>query len=287
MQKNIKNISFKSFWALIFSLTGIVVSAQNLSGSVVLDFSDAQPSGIKILNQTKKLYTTTDMTGHFTISASAKDTLIFSGPFLETRKFILTPKTLSNPNFTIHLNTENIKLADLVVRPKLTGFMEKDVATVPNDKHKENLYKSLGIDIKVLDMKYEEKKAPILQGITSLDVMSILKHLNGYYRKLGNLQAYEKYIKKINEVREFMGDDFFVVYLKLPKDEIPQFVIFTQYRNQAAYDQAFYTKSYLALSSLFQKELSNYLARIKERDRQTLSPNSDNQPKDWQNQNPN
>lgn len=196
MQKNIKNIFFKSFLAWAFSLAGVAVSAQNLSGNVVIDFSNTTADGIKILNQTKKLYTTTDMTGHFTISASVKDTIIFSGSFLETRKFIVTQTALSNPNFTIHLNTENIKLADLVVRPKLTGFIEKDIATVPNDKRKENLYKSLGIDIRVLDIKYVEKKTPILQSITSVDVISILKHLNGYYRKLESLQTYEKYIKK-------------------------------------------------------------------------------------------
>ncbi|UVD86325.1 carboxypeptidase-like regulatory domain-containing protein [Ornithobacterium rhinotracheale] len=272
MQKNIKNIFFKSFLAWVFSLAGVAVSAQNLSGNVVIDFSNTTADGIKILNQTKKLYTTTDMTGHFTISASVKDTIIFSGSFLETRKFIVTQTALSNPNFTIHLNTENIKLADLVVRPKLTGFIEKDIATVPNDKRKENLYKSLGIDIRVLDMKYEENKEPILKNITTLDVISLFKHLNGYYRKLESLQTYEKYIKKINEVREFIGDDFFINYLKLPKDEIQQFVIFTQYRNQAAYEQAFKTKSYLAMSSLLKKELPLYLKRIEERDKQ--NPNN-------------
>lgn len=278
MQKNIKNIFFKSFLILIFTLAGTAVSAQNLSGSVVIDFSNATADGIKILNQTKKLYTTTDMTGHFTISASVNDTIIFSGSFLETRKFIVTESALNNPHFAIHLNTENIKLADLVVRPKLTGFVEKDVATVPNDKRKENLYKSLGIDIKVLDIKYEENKDPILKNITTLDVISLFKHLNGYYRKLESLRKYEGYIKKINDVREFLGDDFFVTYLKLPKNEIQSFLIFAQYRNQAAYEQAFQTKSYLAMSSLLQKELPIYLKRIEERDKQ--NPNSAKNQKD-------
>ncbi|MGV4605503.1 hypothetical protein [Ornithobacterium rhinotracheale] len=272
MQKNIKNIFFKSFLAWVFSLAGVAVSAQNLSGNVVIDFSNTTADGIKILNQTKKLYTTTDMTGHFTISASVKDTIIFSGSFLETRKFIVTQTALSNPNFTIHLNTENIKLADLVVRLKLTGFIEKDIATVPNDKRKENLYKSLGIDIRVLDMKYEENKEPILKNITTLDVISLFKHLNGYYRKLESLRKYEGYIKKINDVREFLGDDFFVTYLKLPKNEIQSFLIFVQYRNQATYEQAFKTKSYLAMSSLLKKELPLYLKRIEERDKQ--NPNN-------------
>uniref|UniRef100_UPI0039A6AA3B hypothetical protein n=1 Tax=Ornithobacterium rhinotracheale TaxID=28251 RepID=UPI0039A6AA3B len=260
-----------TFLLLIFMLMGSPILAQNLSGSVVIDFSNAKPEGIKILNSTQRLYTTTDIAGHFTISATVGDTVIFSGSFLQTRKFIVTRAALKNPHFTIHLNTEDIKLADLVVRPKLTGFIERDVATVPNDRRKENLYKSLGIDIKVLDLHFEEKKTPILKGITSLDVISLIKHMNGYYRKLGNLQEYEKYIEKINGVREFLGDDFFVKYLKLPKDEIQQFIIFTQYRNQAAYEQAYRGKSYLSLSALFQKELPDYLKRIKQRDEETAS----------------
>ncbi|QAR30067.1 hypothetical protein EQP59_01185 [Ornithobacterium rhinotracheale] len=267
-----------TFLLLIFMLVGSPILAQNLSGSVVIDFSNAKPEGIKILNSTQRLYTTTDIAGHFTISATVGDTVIFSGSFLQTRKFIVTRAALKNPHFTIHLNTEDIKLADLVVRPKLTGFMDKDVATVPNDKRKENLYTSLGIDIKVLDMKYEENKEPILKNITTLDVISLFKHLNGYYRKLESLRKYEGYIKKINDVREFLGDDFFVTYLKLPKNEIQSFLIFVQYRNQATYEQAFKTKSYLAMSSLLKKELPPYLKRIEERDKQ--NPNNAKNQKD-------
>ena len=247
-------------------LVGVVSAQQNIKGTVVIDFEDVKPEGIHILNKTQNIYTVTDIVGHFNIHAQINDTIVFSGNFLEERNFIVSAWAINNPDLAIHMNMEKIKLEELVVKPKLTGFVKKDVETVPKDDTKEKLYASLGINIKVLDIKPEEKRASILPSLLTLNVEAVYKILSGYYRNMENLREYEKYTTTINNVRDFLGKDFFTTYLNLPETEIEQFLIFVEGRNPQEFKVYYQTKNYLSITALLEKEATFYKQRIEQRD---------------------
>ncbi|MBV7440462.1 hypothetical protein KRX57_03445 [Weeksellaceae bacterium TAE3-ERU29] len=253
----------KLFPILLF---GITSAQQSIKGTVVIDFEDVNPENIHVLNKTQNIYTTTDIVGHFNIQAQENDTIIFSGSFLQERNFVVNSWALNNPDLVIHMNMEKIKLEELVVKPKLTGFIKKDVRTVPKDDTKEKLYASLGIDIKVLDIKPEEKRASLLPSLLTLNVEAVYKILSGYYRNMENLREYEKYMATINNVRDFLGKDFFVTYLNLPETEIEQFLIFVQGQDTQKFKTYYQTKNYLSLSALLEEEVEPYKQRLKQRD---------------------
>lgn len=164
------------------------------------------------------------------------------------------------------MNKEKIKLDELLVKPKLTGYISKDIKTVTKDKSKEKLYASLGLDIHLLDIKQEEKIEAILPSILTLDIISIIKHLNGYYKNLENLREYEKYFTKLDGIKDFLGVEYFTNYLNIPETDIYQFLIFVENKNNLKFNNYYQTKSYLALSKLLQGNVPLYIKRIKKRD---------------------
>lgn len=236
-----------------------------MRGTVVIDFIGNAADNIYILNKTQNLYTTTNLAGHFSIQAKAKDTLIFKGSFLQERNFVVNPWALQQENVIIHMNNEKIKLKELVVKPKLTGYIEKDIKTVHKDDTKEKLYASLGLNIHVLDLEPKEKVSPLFSSILTLDVISVIKHLNGHYRKLENLQAYEKYAKKISTIKAFLGTKFFVNTIGIPEKDIEQFLIFAENNQTQRFNLYFEEKSYLSLSVLLQSEATEFKKRLLKR----------------------
>lgn len=110
---------------LSFCFYATKLEAQNLSGRAVIDGSHTEASEILIENKTQNIRVKTNDSGDFSIPAKAEDLIVFSGSFVETRQFFVTQTALDNPNFTIHLNIENIKLDDLNVNKKTFGRYAK------------------------------------------------------------------------------------------------------------------------------------------------------------------
>ncbi|MCK0206116.1 hypothetical protein [Ornithobacterium rhinotracheale] len=243
------------------------LEAQNLSGRAVIDGSHTEASEILIENKTQNIRVKTNDSGDFSIPAKAEDLIVFSGSFIETRQFFVTQTALDNLNFTIHLNIENIKLDDLNVNKKLSGDMQKDLSTVRKDERKKELYKNLGFDVSIFDLHPEEKKEQISTGL-NLNLGAPYKNLSGYYRKMKNRQDYDSYIERINYVRDFMGESFFTKILKLPAEEIEQFLIFVENRKPKEFNEFYQSKSMLGFSNLLENEVTLYLDRIKNRDAQ-------------------
>lgn len=255
-----------------FFLSGVLIfvgsfllGQENLSGIVVVDFEDRDASGILVLNKSNKMYTTTDIAGHFSITAEEGDVLSFSGAFLEDRDFVVTKKALRSKSLAIHVNVENIKLDELLVKPKLTGNYKKDIATVPKNDDVEKLYASLGIDIRTRDIEPEEKVEKVLPGLFSLNVGALYKLLSGDKRRLENLRAYDSKMLKITYVKDYLGDEFFTDYLHLPKGEIYQFLVYVQGKYTFLYDSYYFNKDFMQMQLLLESKAKEYRKRLKER----------------------
>lgn len=65
-----------------------------------------------------------------------------------------------------------------------------------------------------------------------------------------------------------MRKSFFIKILKLPAQEIEQFLIFVENRKKREFSELYQSKSMLGFSNLLENEVTLYLDRIKNRDTQ-------------------
>lgn len=258
---------------LMISVSASAQTASDIHGKVIIDLSERKPNDIIVHNKTKAITKKTLTNGHFTISASVGDSLVFSGDFIETRAIRVSAYHIHH-EFTIHLNEEVVQLAELEVKKPLTGNYQNDMTLKP-DTQIEDLYRSLGLNIRERDKigKARESVATyksfprigssIVIPLT-LDPITFLKSVSGYYRKLDNLYTYEDFNTKIETVHSFLGKDYFEKDLGIPKGESYVFIMYAFYKNKEAFNQYYLEKNYLELDGLLRKSAKEYKNRANE-----------------------
>lgn len=269
--QNLINKKYLGFLILVLMFINLNAQQKNISGLVVVDFSEIKAEGIYIENRRTKITSVTDISGHFQIEVQLGDTLLFHSPFVVSRKFTMTPVAFNKHPLIVHIHQEVIELADLVVKPELTGYLEKDIKTVEINNDIEDLYKKLGIDIRVLDIEPKEKRAKVFPRLgsipipTSLNIESIYKNFSGYYRRMENLDKYEKLEDKLNGVKDYLGNDFFKDDLKIPEQSIREFLEYTDGNSDGKYDLFFKQQDYLNMERLLEVKSDSFKKRLRQR----------------------
>lgn len=257
-----------------FCLLSSQVLAQEkyLNGMIVVDFNDDYPQGVVITNKRTKVYSVSDITGSFKVHAQVGDTLLFQAPFLVDRKFVVRESTFDLKPFVIHMNYEVITLQDVIARPPLTGDLRKDMKSVKVHDDVERIYANLGIDIRTLDMKPKERKEDVLGKLgpipipTSLNVEALYKSITGYYRKMENLNQFEKLDKRLVDVQEYLGNKYFVEVLEIPEADIRGFLLYTYDHSNGEYESYYLQEDYLSFARLFKEKAPIFKRRLEIRD---------------------
>lgn len=268
------NKYIKYFFIIAFCTLQVQILAQEkmLSGVIVVDFRDDYPEGILITNKSTKMYSTSGLAGSFRIDAKVGDTLLFQGSYLIDREFVVRKSTFNLKPFVIHMNYEVITLSDVIVRPPLTGDLSKDINTVKIRDDVEKVYANLGIDIRTLDMVPQERQETILPRLggipipTSLNVEALYKSLTGYYRRMENLNQFEKLDKRIVDVKQYLGSDFFVNTLQIPEADIRGFLLYSYDHSDGRYESYYLQSDFLSLAALFRETSINFKRRLQIRD---------------------
>lgn len=262
------------FWIfLIFSIPKMVSAQEGaLRGLIVVDFRDMDAEGVLITNRTTKISAISDMTGSFSIQVSVGDTLFLQGAFLEDRKFVVRKNSFTYNPLVIHMNQEVIALKDLIVKAPLTGDLQKDIKSVKIRDDVEKLYKNLGIDIRTLDMKPKEKKADVLPKIagipipTSLNIEALYKSISGYYRRMENLNQFERLEQRLNDVKAYLGVTYFEEIIGIPENEIHGFLLYVYDHSGRKYESYYLQEDYLSMDHLLRSKAELYRKRLKKRD---------------------
>ncbi|MDO5656234.1 MAG: hypothetical protein Q4G27_08855 [Flavobacteriaceae bacterium] len=268
--------NFVLFWILFLLFIPVTFIAQekNINGLIIVDFKSENSEGVWIVNKQTGNYAITDLTGSFRISASVGDTLHLQGSFLQDRKFVVRPTSFDYNPLVIHMNYEVVMLEDLIVKAPLTGDLKKDMNTVAYNDEVERIYANLGIDIRTLDMKPKEKHEPIVGRLgiipipTSLNIESLYKTFTGYYRRMENLNQFERLEKRLVDVRDYLGVKFFEETLQIPEEEIHGFLLYAYEHSNQNYEQYYLQKDFLSLDQLLRQKAPEFRQRIKQRDRE-------------------
>ena len=270
INKFVKYIFFVGF--ILLNTLGLA-QEKMLDGMIVVDFRNDYPEGVVITNQNTKVYSMSDIAGTFRLKASVGDTLLFQGSFLVDRKFVVRKSSFDLKPLVIHMNYEIITLKDVIARAPLTGDLRKDIKSVKVRDDIEKLYANLGIDIRTLDMKPQEKKQDVIPKLgpipipTSLNVEALYKSLTGYYRKMENLNQFERLEQRLNDVREYLGVDFFEETLGIPESDIRGFLLYTYDHSNGEYESYYLQQDYLSLGKLFRDKAPIFKKRLDVRDR--------------------
>ncbi|MXV38786.1 hypothetical protein GO491_08910 [Flavobacteriaceae bacterium Ap0902] len=242
---------------------------QKINGLIVIDFKDQHPEGVMVTNKQSHTSVLTDISGSFTIKASIGDTLYFKGPFLEDRRLPIKTIHFSYDPLIVHMNMEVIQLADIIVRPPLTGDLKKDMSSVKRRNEIEQVYANLGIDIRTLDMQPEEKREDIIPKIggipipTSVNVGALVKSINGDYRRMENLRAYESLDAKLVFIKEYFGEKYFNQDLGIVTSDIREFLLFLYGKEKYAYDLYYSQQDFLSIDQMMRNYAEEFRRRVK------------------------
>lgn len=242
---------------------------KTIKGMIVVDFKSETPEGVWVINTKSDKYAITDLTGSFQIKAETGDTLLLQGSFLQERKFVVRESSFNYDPLVLHMNYEVVTLQDLVVKPPLTGDLKKDISSVKIRDDVEKIYANLGIDIRTLDMEPKEKREAVMPAITALNVEAVYKVLTGYYRRMENLNQFERLERRLTEVKDYLGVKYFAETLQVPENEIHGFLLYAYDHSDHKYESYYLQGDYLSLDHLFRSLAPEFRQRLKVRDNQT------------------
>lgn len=275
MRNNTLTLNF--LLSIVFFLLSINLSfsqeRQTIKGLVVVDFKKEIAENVFITNLNTNITSETDISGRFTIKAEEGDTLLLQSSFLKTRKFYVKESSFRFNPLIIHMNFEIIELDELIIRKPLTGNLREDIKQVKINQDVEKIYANLGIDIRILDMEPKEKKESLLPKVfgipipVSLNIDALYKTFTGYYRKMENLNSFKDFDKKLKYIQSYLGDDFFVNQLEIPKEDIYGFLLYVSHYSKDEFDTYYLNKNYLNMRYLLNNRSKEFIKRLKERDK--------------------
>lgn len=199
-----------------------------IHGLIVIDFEDSTAEGIYVTNSRTQKTTLTDLTGSFSIRANEGDSLLIRSFIYESRRFHLTPQVFNKELITIHLSMQPIALDEVLIAPKLTGYLDKDAKYDVNKDQLAKLYKELGINPDVKPMRdtsslsFWKDYSPL-----SLNVERIFESITGDLKRKQNLYAFEGRESKIEYLQNYFGEAYFKEDLSIPKEKIRDFIFYS------------------------------------------------------------
>lgn len=232
-----------------------------INGRIIIDIDEESAEGIYVTNKRTQITTITDLTGSFGIRVQEGDELLIRSYLYESRKFILTKHFIEKGFVTIHLNLQPIVLGEAIITQKLTGYLEKDVKYQSSKDVVAKLYKSLGINPDADKLRDTAALKPWKDySPFSLNVESVLEAITGDLRRRRNLYDFEGREERIENIRNYFGDNYFVTDLKIPKEKIRDFLYYSFETTEIP--NYYVNSNYLSIMVELNKTSKFYLNRL-------------------------
>lgn len=126
-----EKIKFILFVLNLFVVSFTLAQSVDIEGQV-LAVSDVE--GIHVINKSSNKYTTTTVSGKFTISAKLNDTIVFSSVKYKLTAVLILPETIEQKKMVIMLEEQVNVLDEVLVGKVLSGDLEFDVKNAKVDK---------------------------------------------------------------------------------------------------------------------------------------------------------
>ncbi|MFA7617064.1 MAG: hypothetical protein WCY16_10845 [Weeksellaceae bacterium] len=199
-----------------------------INGRIIIDIENESADGIYVTNSRTGISAVTDLTGSFTLHAQEGDELLIRSYIYESRKFILGKNVFNSKLVTIHLNLQPIILDEAVLTKKLTGYLDIDAKYDPSKDKIAKLYKDLGFNPDAGKTKDSTALLPWNEYEPfKLNVEGLFGAITGDNRRKRNLNEFEDREKRIQNIKDYFGESYFVDDLNIPKEKIREFVFFS------------------------------------------------------------
>ena len=206
---------------------------------------DGDVAATHVSNITQNRGTITDVNGFFNISVKLNDTLVFSAVQYKKKKFVVTIETLDTKKLEVFLEVALTQLNEVVVTPyNLTGDLNRDAKRLkikpivtastlglpnayvkPKTKNERRLAEAdSGKFIEFGHYALDSTFNPMVM----INIHKILNRVTGRTQKLKKYVAIDKEIALLNKVKRFYHDSIYQQELKIPEDQINDFMNFCE-----------------------------------------------------------
>ncbi len=213
-----------------------------LFGKIV---SDSIPTkDVHIFNLNSRKGTISNRYGEFRIPIKKNDTLLISDIQYETQKIIIDGNHMNNLQLIINLKLSINKLNVVTIKEHdLSGNLKNDASnTVIKDEINETLKKPWKVDMRIVDDfdAIDKEKAPSSRKLTDPteqaaqgNILGLLSGLGKEVSKIGRKKRIRKKEQKKydlqllnggDQIRNDLGDNFFVDALKISSKNIDNFI---------------------------------------------------------------
>ena len=241
---------------------------------MVCDFSFAQTAeitgrviangdveNIHVINQTSKLFTTTNSGGFFKITATYRDTLRFTSVRYSRKEVVVTYSNIQEQEITVYLE-ENINVLDeVIVGRVLTGKLDSDIensqAERPIDFYDLGLPGYTGRPLTQSERRLAEaRKAQ--PGV--IPILPLLNAISGRTKMLKERVILERKSTMMKSIKDRLSEDFFHTH---PLDERyhEEFFLFCQ--EDESFEQRCREKSDIEIFEYLEEKYAVYLENLK------------------------
>ncbi|AIZ41658.1 carboxypeptidase-like regulatory domain-containing protein [Cellulophaga baltica] len=200
------------------------VFSKDIEGKV--SSADGDVAATHVLNVSTKKAAITDIDGFFKISASLKDTLVFSAIQFQRKEIIVTAEILTSKTIYITLDPALNELKEVVVMPyNLTGNLAQDMRSEPVV-----VAATLGLPNAYVKKKTqgERKLNEATTGGGLIPVNPIINAISGRTKMLKDRVKRDEKYARTERVRAFYADTLYVTELKIPALKIDDFLYFCE-----------------------------------------------------------
>lgn len=264
----------KKITAFLSLLVIATIQAQTFSGTLFMrDKSNFYLNQIYVTNLNEQKTYLSNYNGEFSLPVKEGDVVRFTSIVSERKDVKITKQLLGNQHNIIELEVAYKEIQEIILsRFKPTGNLRKDVRSLDSKKSALEIAKIVGLPApKGNGQPLVPPIASLANGGLSLSLDGIFDAISGDAKKKKRLYEYEKMEISINNIKNYLGEDYFV-RLKVPKNLIDNFLQFV-YTSDNLYRYTEVSNYELAKVSI-EKYLPIYQKRLRNSNLQSVIVNN-------------
>ncbi len=255
--------TYRIFYSIILFIFSFQIYAQNdrikITGEIKNDSVSIE--NVHIINISSNRGSLSNQNGEFQISVKENDTLMFSEIQYKIKYIIINKNHIISKKVNVKLDFNTNKLDEVVIfkNKQLTnplGLPNQDKEPLNQIERKLNYYSQQSTPIVILAMLIGKSG-----GID--DLYNIISGNRKKHRKLKSLMDQDEIDAinkiKVQEIREYFKDDFFIQTLQIPQKNINDFIYYC-ISKEIIY--LFENGRHLEIADIFIKNEKEYLQSI-------------------------
>lgn len=245
---------------VFFSFLGVVLAQEKIiTVQVIIDNEQEEhPGSVYAINSRTQLQSVTDTNGKAAMMVRKGDFLFLSSEFYHNQSVIVTDEILEKEMVIISLKPKIVFLEEADLGFRLTGDLAKDAKNAGYKDSVSMVYNHLGVQ--EVDVPPPNPNGQPAGG--GIFIESLIGSISGYNRRQKSKFAYDKEQKKLNQIQEYFGTEYFEKELKIPNHKISEFIYFVHKASDIF--SKVENNHFLEAEEILKEKSKTYLQRLNE-----------------------